>query len=36
VRTPEQSAARILDVIDGLEVGDSGGFFNHDGTPLPW
>jgi NAD(P)-dependent dehydrogenase (short-subunit alcohol dehydrogenase family) len=36
VRPPADSAARLLQVIDGLSAGDSGGFFNHDGTPLPW
>mgnify|MGYP006425548893 CR=1 FL=1 len=36
VRSPEHSAARVLRVIDGLRVADSGGFFNHDGSTLPW
>lgn len=36
VRPPEDSAARILGVIDRLGVQDSGGFFNHDGSALPW
>jgi NAD(P)-dependent dehydrogenase (short-subunit alcohol dehydrogenase family) len=36
VRAPENSAARILGVIDRLGVSDSGGFFNHDGGALPW
>ena len=36
VRAPEQSAARILGVLDRLHAGDSGGFFNHDGSALPW
>ena len=36
VRPPDESAARILGVIDRLGVADSGGFFNHDGTALPW
>jgi hypothetical protein len=36
VRAPEDSAARILGVIDRLGVQDSGGFFNHDGSALPW
>ncbi|MDZ7712275.1 MAG: SDR family oxidoreductase [Rhodovibrio sp.] len=36
VRPPEESAARILGVIDRLSVADSGGFFNHDGATLPW
>jgi len=36
VRAPDQAAMRLLDVLEGLAAGDSGGFFNHDGTPLPW
>ena len=36
VQTPAQSAARVLAVIDGLTAADSGGFFNHDGSALPW
>ncbi len=32
----DQSAARLLEVIDGLESGDSGGFFAWDGSPIPW
>jgi hypothetical protein len=36
VRRPAESAARILGVIDRLGAGDSGGFYNHDGTALPW
>ena len=36
VQTPEQCAGKILAVIDGLAAKDSGGFFNHDGTELPW
>jgi NAD(P)-dependent dehydrogenase (short-subunit alcohol dehydrogenase family) len=36
VRTPMDAAQRLLDVMDGLKASDSGGFFNHDGTPLPW
>jgi NAD(P)-dependent dehydrogenase (short-subunit alcohol dehydrogenase family) len=36
VRPPADSAARILGVIDRLGVQDSGGFFNHDGSALPW
>jgi hypothetical protein len=30
------AAQRLLEVINGLKASDSGGFFNHDGTPLPW
>ena len=36
VRAPAESAARILAVLDRLGVADSGGFFNHDGSTLPW
>ncbi len=36
VQTPDEAAARLLKVIDGLSAADTGGFFNHDGAPLPW
>ncbi|MBK1668991.1 C-factor [Rhodovibrio sodomensis] len=36
VRAPGDAARRILTVIDGLAARDSGGFFNHDGSVLPW
>lgn len=36
VQTPAESANRMLRVIDGLTAKDSGGFFNHDGSELPW
>jgi hypothetical protein len=36
VRTPEETAARLLAVLDGLDAADSGGFFHHDGQVLPW
>jgi NAD(P)-dependent dehydrogenase (short-subunit alcohol dehydrogenase family) len=36
VQTPAESARRMLAVIEGLSAGDSGGFFNHDGSVLPW
>ena len=36
VVSPEQAAERLLQVIDGLTASDSGGFFNLDGSPLPW
>ncbi len=36
VRTPDQAAARMLALIDALTPDHSGGFFHHDGTPLPW
>ena len=32
----DRSAARLLEVVDGLESGDSGGFFAWDGSPIPW
>lgn len=34
--TPEQTASRILNVIDGIGPDGSGGFFNWDGSPIPW
>lgn len=33
---PAQSIAGMRRVIDGLEAGDSGGFFGYDGTTIPW
>ncbi|MGR8921047.1 MAG: SDR family NAD(P)-dependent oxidoreductase [Gammaproteobacteria bacterium] len=33
---PARAAAQLLDVIDGLEPGDNGGFFAWDGSPIPW
>ena len=36
VVSPAQAATRLLAVIDGLVAEDSGGFFNHDGSALPW
>ena len=36
VVSPAHAAARLLQVIDGLKASDSGGFFNHDGSTLPW
>ena len=36
VQAPDHAAARLLGVIDGLQAADSGGFFNHDGSVLPW
>ena len=32
----ERAATQLLDVIDGLTVEDSGGFFAWDGQPIPW
>jgi len=34
--TPEQTAQRLLQVIGGLTPGDSGHFFNWDGSEIPW
>lgn len=34
--TPEQSAGKMLDVLDGLAPSDSGGFFAYDGSVVPW
>ena len=36
VRTPGEAASRMLLVLDALTASRSGGFFNHDGEPLPW
>lgn len=36
VKTPYQAAQDLLRVIDALDAAQSGGFFHHDGTPLPW
>jgi NAD(P)-dependent dehydrogenase (short-subunit alcohol dehydrogenase family) len=36
VQTRDHAAARLLGVIEGLQAADSGGFFNHDGSVLPW
>jgi NAD(P)-dependent dehydrogenase (short-subunit alcohol dehydrogenase family) len=33
---PEQSVAGMRQVIDGLSPEQSGGFFNYDGSPVPW
>ncbi|MEO1330012.1 MAG: SDR family NAD(P)-dependent oxidoreductase [Pseudomonadota bacterium] len=34
--TPEESACRLLGVLDGLTPERSGGFFAYDGAPIPW
>jgi len=34
--SPETSAAGLRKVISGLKAADSGGFFSHDGSPIPW
>ena len=36
VLPPDAAAQRLLSVINALGAADSGGFFNHDGQPLPW
>lgn len=36
IQTAESSAARLLDVIDQLSPDQSGGFFDHLGSPIPW
>jgi NAD(P)-dependent dehydrogenase (short-subunit alcohol dehydrogenase family) len=36
VRTPDEAARRLMAVLDALQPEDSGGFFNHDGTGLPF
>jgi NAD(P)-dependent dehydrogenase (short-subunit alcohol dehydrogenase family) len=35
-RPPADSANRVLDVLDRLDPGDSGKFYNWDGSELPW
>ncbi|HEY1399544.1 SDR family oxidoreductase [Roseateles sp.] len=30
------SASSLRAVLDGLKTADNGGFFNYDGSPLPW
>lgn len=34
--SPQRSAQNLLEVLDGLEPEDNGGFFAWDGTPIPW
>jgi NAD(P)-dependent dehydrogenase (short-subunit alcohol dehydrogenase family) len=36
IQTVDVSAARLLDVIDGLSPDQTGGFFDHLGAPIPW
>ena len=36
VQTPDQAAGCLLDVIDRLPPGSTGGFFDHRGDPVPW
>ncbi len=33
---PDQAAARLMSVIDGLGPSDTGGFFDHKGVVVPW
>ena len=33
---PADSATRLLAVLDGLEAGQTGGFFAYDGRPIEW
>ncbi|MCM2473518.1 SDR family NAD(P)-dependent oxidoreductase [Rhizobium sp. CG5] len=33
---PQDSAARLLSVLDGLGAEESGGFFAYDGAPIDW
>lgn len=34
--SPDEAARRLLSVLDGLSAGETGGFFAHDGTRIPW
>jgi NAD(P)-dependent dehydrogenase (short-subunit alcohol dehydrogenase family) len=34
--TPQQSVTGMRRVIEGLGPDQSGSFFDHDGTPIPW
>ncbi|MFN9358303.1 MAG: C-factor, partial [Alphaproteobacteria bacterium] len=36
VRPPEEAAADLLRVIDGLTPAQTGCFFDYSGKPLPW
>ncbi|MFN8948940.1 MAG: C-factor, partial [Alphaproteobacteria bacterium] len=36
VRPPEEAAADLLRVIDGLTPAQTGCFFDYTGKPLPW
>jgi NAD(P)-dependent dehydrogenase (short-subunit alcohol dehydrogenase family) len=33
---PEDSVSNMRRTIDKLDAGESGGFFNYDGAPIPW
>jgi len=34
--TPDESAARMIAVLESLSAADTGGFFAYDGTTIPW
>jgi NAD(P)-dependent dehydrogenase (short-subunit alcohol dehydrogenase family) len=34
--SPERAARQLLDVVDGLQPDQTGGYFAWDGTPIPW
>ncbi len=36
LHAPAQAAAHLLTVLDRLDAGDSGGFFDWGGRPVPW
>ena len=36
VRSPQEAAVQLLQVLDGLEPRHSGGFFDWRGEPVPW
>jgi NAD(P)-dependent dehydrogenase (short-subunit alcohol dehydrogenase family) len=36
VQQPIEASQRLLKVMDALTIDNSGDFFNHDGTKLPW
>ncbi|MBD3764222.1 MAG: SDR family NAD(P)-dependent oxidoreductase [Rhodobacterales bacterium] len=36
VLPPDESAARLLAVLDGLTPAETGGFFDHQGARVPW
>ena len=36
VQSPQQATANMLNVIDGLDTRQTGGFFAYDGQELPW
>jgi NAD(P)-dependent dehydrogenase (short-subunit alcohol dehydrogenase family) len=36
VRSPDEAAAELLAVIDGLDAEANGGFFDYRGEPVPW